>query len=99
MILIGKGGDLPKWIASKLKFVLGIDISKDNIHNRLNGACARYLNYKKRYKEMPSCLFVVGNSSINIRNTDAIITDKDKQITQAVLEKLKRCKRARKRSI
>ena len=46
----GKAGDLPKWIASNLSFVMGIDISKDNIENRLNGACARYLNYKKTTK-------------------------------------------------
>ena len=43
---VGKGGDFTKWIKSKLAFVFGIDISKDNIENRLDGACARYLNYR-----------------------------------------------------
>ena len=28
---VGKGGDFPKWIASKLDFVFGIDVSKDNL--------------------------------------------------------------------
>jgi 2-polyprenyl-3-methyl-5-hydroxy-6-metoxy-1,4-benzoquinol methylase len=46
----GKAGDLPKWIAAKLSFVLGIDISQDNLENRLNGACARFLNNKKSNK-------------------------------------------------
>ena len=38
----GKAGDLPKWIGADLSFVFGIDIAKDNIENRINGACARY---------------------------------------------------------
>ena len=83
-LAVGKGGDWPKWINSKLKFVFGIDISRDNIQNRMDGACARYLNYKKRYNVMPSALFVNGNSSVNIRKTTGILVDKDKQITRAV---------------
>ena len=83
-LAVGKGGDWPKWINSKLKFVFGVDISRDNIQNRMDGACARYLNYKKRYNVMPSALFVNGNSSVNIRKTTGILVDKDKQITRAV---------------
>ena len=49
----GKGGDFPKWIAAKLSFVFGIDIAKDNIENRLDGACARFLTYRKKFKVMP----------------------------------------------
>ena len=52
-LAVGKGRDFPKWISAKLKFVFGIDISRDNIQNRLNGACARYLNYKKKMKSVP----------------------------------------------
>ena len=83
-LAVGKGGDWPKWIDAKLKFVLGVDISRDNIQNRLDGAYARYLNYRKRYRVMPDALFVNGNSSVNIRNTNGILIDKDKQITRAV---------------
>ena len=83
-LAVGKGGDIPKWISSKLKFVFGVDLSRDNIHNRLNGACARYLNYRKKFRVLPDVLFVNGNSAVNIRNTDGIITDKGKQITRAV---------------
>ena len=46
----GKGGDIPKWLNCNLQFILGIDISKDNIENKLDGVCARYLNYKKKIK-------------------------------------------------
>ena len=83
-LAVGKGGDFPKWIDAKLRFVFGVDISRDNIQNRLNGAYARYLNYRKRYKVMPAALFVNGNSSVNIRKTTGILVDKDKQITRAV---------------
>ena len=33
---------------------------------------------------MPSALFVNGNSALNIRNTDAMYSEKDKMITKAV---------------
>ena len=81
---VGKGGDFPKWINAKLSFVFGIDISPDNIENRVDGACARYLNYRKDYKVMPYALFVRGNSSKNIKDGDALYSDKAKQITKAV---------------
>lgn len=81
---VGKGGDFPKWIAAKLKFVFGIDVSKDNIENRKNGACARYLNNKLKYKVMPNALFAHGNSSLNIRNGKALVSERDKQIASAV---------------
>jgi SAM-dependent methyltransferase len=83
-LAVGKGGDFPKWIGANLKFVFGIDISPDNIQNRLDGACARFLSNKKRIKSMPDALFVVGNSSVNIRSGNAIYSDKGKQITKAV---------------
>jgi hypothetical protein len=80
----GKGGDLPKWIAARLAFVFGIDISKDNIENRIDGICARYLNYCKKNKDMPSGMFFHGNSSKNIRNMDAFYDDKSKVLVKAL---------------
>jgi hypothetical protein len=81
---VGKAGDLSKWRLSKLKFIYGIDISKDNIMNQLDGACARYLKSNKKYKHMPAALFVHGDSGKNIRNGEAYYTEKDKQISKAV---------------
>lgn len=62
-LAVGKGGDFPKWIDSELSLVVGIDNSKDNIENRIDGAYARYLNYKKSHKNIPECLFMHGDSS------------------------------------
>jgi len=80
----GKGGDISKWIEAKLSFVFGIDISKDNLENKLDGACVRYLNYRKEFKSVPYALFVNGNSSVNIRSGNAMKNDKAIQITHAV---------------
>jgi len=80
----GKAGDLPKWINAKLSFVFGVDISSDNLENRLDGACARFLNSKKKYKTIPYALFVNGNSAYNIQDGGAMLNDKAKQITSAV---------------
>ena len=80
----GKGGDIPKWIQTKLKFILGIDLSKDNIENRLDGACARYLNYYKKSTTLPDALFLNGNSSNNIKNGDAFFNSKNKEIINAL---------------
>ena len=81
---VGKGGDLNKWVDAKLGFVFGIDVSKDNIHNNLDGACARYLNLRRKHKMMHHALFTHGNSGSNIRNGDAFTTEKDREIAKAV---------------
>jgi hypothetical protein len=81
---VGKGGDMPKWIASRLSFVFGIDIARDNIENRLDGACARYLNYRRKFNQMPYALYAHGNASVNIRDTDALYSETGKMITNAV---------------
>jgi hypothetical protein len=80
----GKAGDLQKWIAAKLSFVFGIDKSKSNLENSINGACARYLNLKKQMKYMPSAIFLNGNSGFNIRNGSAMLNDKAISITKAL---------------
>ena len=80
----GKAGDLSKWIAAKLSFVFGVDLSSDNLENRLDGACARYLKSRKINKHVPYALFVNGNSAFNIKDGSAMRNDKAKQITNAV---------------
>jgi hypothetical protein len=81
---VGKAGDLKKWIHSNMSFVFGIDYSRDNIINQLDGACARYLNEAKKATNIPKALFVQGDSGLNIRNGSAFTTEKDKQISRAV---------------
>ena len=80
----GKAGDFPKWIGANLSFVFGIDISKDNIENRLNGACARFLNFKKTMKNVPNALFVNGNSALNIRSGTNMFNDKANEIVKCI---------------
>jgi len=84
----GKAGDLPKWIDAQLSFVFGVDIHKDNLENRSNGACARVLNMRKKNKYVPDALFVNGNSSNNIVDGSALLNDKAKQITKSVFGKI-----------
>lgn len=85
---VGKAGDMSKWRMANLKFVFGIDVSKDNIHNQMDGACARYLKACKNNTNMPKVLFVNGDSGLNIRNGQAlsssVSSEKDKQISKAV---------------
>jgi len=83
---VGKAGDLQKWLRNNISFVFGVDISRDNIHNTLDGACARYLKELKKHKgaDTTKALFVNGNSGMNIRTGEAFTTDKDKQITKAI---------------
>lgn len=81
---VGKSGDLSKWIQAKLGFVYGIDISRDNIHNNMDGACARYLTERKKNRVMHDAMFVTGDSSLNIRSGEAFSTEKDKMISRAI---------------
>ena len=68
---VGKGGDLPKWKESRLSFVYGIDVSRDNVENPVNGACARYVNFVRENSGKMDAMFVVGNSSRNIKDGSA----------------------------
>ena len=59
-------------------------MSRDNIENRLDGACARYLNYKKKFRVMPDALFIQGTAGENIKNLSSQYSEKGKLITKAV---------------
>jgi mRNA (guanine-N7-)-methyltransferase len=83
-LAVGKAGDLSKWVSANLSFVFGIDISKDNIQNKKDGACARYLNTRKKFPKAMNAIFLHGNSGLNIRNGDAFATDKEKRIAKAI---------------
>ena len=65
---VGKAGDLYKWKESGLSFVYGIDISRDNIENPANGACLRYVNFARENAMKMDAMFVVGNTSRNVKN-------------------------------
>ena len=68
---VGKAGDLYKWKESGLSFVYGIDISRDNIENPANGACLRYVNFARENALKMDAVFVVGNTSRNVKDGSA----------------------------
>ena len=49
-IACGKAGDLKKWIDAGFTKVMGIDVFRDNIENRKNGAYARTLEAMQKFK-------------------------------------------------
>ena len=66
---VGEGGDIAKWRDSKVRFVLGIDISRNNLVNTQKGACVRYLSHRRDYNHSNlRALFLHGNSGLNIRS-------------------------------
>lgn len=77
---VGKAGDLSKWMYNNPTFVLGIDISKDNIHNTKDGACVRYLEMKSKKRNLFKALFINGDTSKMIRGEEfAVQTDKEEE--------------------
>lgn len=78
---VGKAGDLAKWTAARLSFVFGIDVAQDNLENKIDGACARYINFKREHRFVPDALFVNGDSGRNIRDGVAINSEKQREIT------------------
>ncbi len=81
---VGKGGDMSKWKDAKLSFVYGIDISSDNINNPHDGACARYISLRRKYKNIPDVMFVKGNTSLNIKDGSAFFTKNDTFINNCI---------------
>ena len=83
-LAVGKGGDLPKWIAAKLGFVFGIDYSKDNLEHKFDGVCARYLDVMRTKRNVPDAVFIHGDSSKEIRAGQAAISERYRLITRAI---------------
>ena len=81
---VGKAGDMQKWMDAKLSFVFGIDSSRDNIEHKMDGACVRYIKTRRKKKKMFDALFIHGNSSLNILNTEAAFSEKGKMIINAL---------------
>jgi hypothetical protein len=83
---VGEGGDLGRWRSERLSFVFGMDISKENIHNREHGACVRYLEQTSRNSDMYA-LFVVGDATKDVVSGEATSNETDKAVTLGVLGK------------
>ena len=81
----GKAGDLHKWIAARTALVVGVDSCRDCIENRVDGACARYLNAFTTYKAVPPMFFLYGEASQSIVSGDALLTASGKRTMRALL--------------
>ena len=81
----GKAGDLYKWNEKKIGNVVGVDLNQNNIENINDGACVRYMEFKKRMesfgqKDIPNVNFLVGDISLNIADGTAMRTSDSRNI-------------------
>tara|TARA_B110000914_G_scaffold175350_1_gene156601 strand:- start:243 stop:3362 length:3120 start_codon:yes stop_codon:yes gene_type:complete len=71
----GKGGDINHWLDSKVSFVVGLDVNRDNLDNKDNGLCNRVLNIRNK------------NKSEVLRNILAVWADSSKLTSNGVAAK------------
>ena len=86
----GMAGDLPRWREGNFKFVLGVDLSRDNITNPRNGAYARMLNQRQALNNAQKhdglqrphymdAVFIVGDCGKSLQTGEAVGEDKESQ--------------------
>ena len=95
----GEGGDMSRWIDNGYKFILGIDLVKNNIYGPRTGAYSRMLENRKRFfrnlqvkdkVSFPNMVFVAGDCGKNIIDGDCSLSINDKEsfnVLQNVLNK------------
>ena len=84
----GKGGDIRKWYYNSLiNFVLAIDVSKDNIENKIDGACKRYIEEQKSKPSKVQAIFLTGDLSKNIKNGEAFNNTQTIAISDSIFGK------------
>jgi len=89
-LAVGKAGDLHKWTDTRLRFVLGIDISRDNLQNAVDGACKRYVEWRQKNRGRPfRAIFLQGDCGKHIIGGDALVEHVDKHIMKCLLGKTK----------
>lgn len=86
----GQGGDLNRWIKNDYRFVLGVDLVKNNIYSPNHGAYARLLKERKRFfinmrnnnnnMRFPDMVFAVGDCSKSIMDGECAVNNKDPSI-------------------
>lgn len=91
----GQASDLHRWLNTGLRFVLGVDIVKDNIYNAKNGAYARVVReYGKSFRQrgqeqvkFPDIAFAVGDCTLDMRSGEAGMDDESKRLLKMIMKK------------
>ena len=80
----GKAGDIHKWSAANLAWVLGIDPAEDSLNNPRDGAYRRYVNKRAELPSTPPMVFVQGSAIRPFSTGDAGITTEDQTMLRAL---------------
>jgi len=91
----GQASDMSRWINANFKFVLGIDLAKDNIYKANDGAYARVIkeyNHFNRNREAEkgyflNTAFAAGDCSKDIRSGNAGVDEESKELLRIVMNK------------
>lgn len=81
---VGQAGDLHSWRKLALSFVFGMDLSGDNLHNKMSGAIARYLS-TTRVNSSLMLVVAEGDMTKSILKGEATPKELDHLATQSVL--------------
>jgi 2-polyprenyl-3-methyl-5-hydroxy-6-metoxy-1,4-benzoquinol methylase len=89
----GQASDLSRWINAGYKFVVGIDLSKDNIYKANDGAYARMLKEYGRFNKdrrvekgfFPNIAFAAGDCGMDIRSGDAGVDEESKELLRIIM--------------
>ena len=85
---VGQAGDLHKWVAAQVGFVLGCDIAGFGITDKANGAYARYMNRIIKAQgtgvAIPPMIFASADSSKRYSNGSAGLEEIDRQILRTL---------------
>lgn len=91
----GQASDMSRWLNADFKFVLGIDLAKDNIYKANDGAYARVIKEfnhfnKNRGVEKSYFLntaFAAGDCAVDIRSGNAGVDEESKELLKIVMNK------------
>ena len=91
----GQASDMSRWINANYKFVLGIDLAKDNIYKANDGAYARVIkeyNHFNRNRDAEkgyflNTAFAAGDCAQDIRSGNAGVDDDSKELLKIVMNK------------
>lgn len=84
----GKAGDLNKWTFNGARYVVGLDVSGDNITNSSDGAYKRYIQALRQFgNRVPRAAFIIGNSSRPILDGSAGANEEEADMLRTIFGK------------